>query len=207
MPNAKVHPVNEICIIVRGGEPEYRRVSRTRGLVADFVPYPDSESPYDLLNVQNRQLVTDWNGDWSSLPDGMYKFALKVPQSVRIDEVQNLHEMYELVANAFASRQVLMAFPRYWELLGFVMSKRTRERIFEPAYLDLMQQHAKAMEERFNRPWILVWLNFCFALRSILLVAECWRVAGFTVAIGFVLKCLPAGLKDAIRELWISLLR
>ena len=162
---------------------------------------------------QMHQLLPSWDGQWTSLGDGRYVLAADAgitenviamdPKRVCAEVVKVRHNLRKLIAQ----RQFLMAFPRYWELLGFAMSRKTRERVFEPAYNDLLAQHAKAVEQRFNKPWTLRWLSFCFAVESIRLVFQCLRVRSCAL-LGYVaLKCLPAGLKDAVREFWLSLLR
>lgn len=97
-------------------------------------------------------------------------------------------------------------FQRVWELFGFLLSKKTRERLYEPAYDDLLLQHAKAQDPKFGK-WAVPWLNFCFTIRTIGLVFQCYRAVFTGAALAGLLKCLPPGLKQWAAETWFSLFR
>src|SRR5438045_3378088 len=60
--------------------------------------------------------------------------------------IKTLTERYD---SAFISQtKPRRSFPRLWFFLKFVMSKQTRERVFVPAYYDLLSDHLETRRER-----------------------------------------------------------
>ena len=66
-------------------------------------------------------------------------------------------------------------FPRAWELLGFVFSKKVRERTYEPARQELLVDYLE--RRRYRMKWARRWLTFAFTLRTLVLVADCVRAS------------------------------
>lgn len=76
-----------------------------------------------------------------------------------------------------------LSFPHVWDLFRFMLPKRTRERIYEPAYNDLLALYLEAQQSRYQTKWARRWLWFCFAFQSFWLVVKCYRA----LAIGSVI--------------------
>jgi hypothetical protein len=90
-------------------------------------------------------------------------------------------------------------FPRFWELLRFILGTRLRRRVFEPAYNDLLADHLMTRASRFQTPWARRWIKFCFAARTLRLIVECAAV-GLRGTVGQFI--LPQSIRDAVREWW-----
>jgi len=69
-------------------------------------------------------------------------------------------------------------YARFWRLFSFVLSPETRERVFEPAYHDLLEDFVLARRE--PRNWARRWIHFAFMLRSIVMVLDCVRASVFS---------------------------
>ncbi len=157
-------------------------------------------------------LGCQWDGEWGSVPPGMYiispeLFGFEFDQRIFDPNCRQdvfLTDCGMIVAPA-DQRQPLPAlanFPRLWELFGFLLPKTTRDRVFEPAYNDLLAQHLKAREPRFDTPGQIRWLNFCFFVRSLCLVCGCYRcLIGGTVAAA-AMRFLPADLRTFVTSLF-----
>ncbi|MFN0131997.1 MAG: hypothetical protein ACKVW3_05635 [Phycisphaerales bacterium] len=66
-------------------------------------------------------------------------------------------------------------WPRLWKLMAFLLPKETRERVFDPAHADLLDQYLLA--KRYRGKWVKRWLAFCFLVRTFVMYADCLRVA------------------------------
>jgi len=75
---------------------------------------------------------------------------------------------------AVSSAHHLPDFPRFWGLFSFVLCHETRERVFEPAYQDLLEDFAVAKRERGR--WARRWICFAFGVRTMFMVIDCIRV-------------------------------
>jgi len=106
------------------------------------------------------------------------------------------HELYIEWANT------LNGFPRLWELFGYLLRRKTRVRIFQPAFHDLLADYFETRAKRFQTPVAKWWLNFCFTFRTIGLVIECFRVTFLGGLIATLLAMIPTGVKNALAE-WI----
>ena len=91
-------------------------------------------------------------------------------------------------------------FPQCWTLLGFLFSKKTRERIFEPAQQDLLAQYAKARQFKAKRE--RCWLMFCFTVRTVGLVLSCYGLATIAAAASFAWRFVPSHVKEWIVHLF-----
>jgi hypothetical protein len=90
-------------------------------------------------------------------------------------------------------------FPRLWDLLRFVLGRRLREQVFEPAYNDLLADHLAARAAPYQTPWAQRWIKVCFGLRTARLIVECGAV-GIRSAASTLL--VPAGVCYWVREAW-----
>ena len=84
----------------------------------------------------------------------------------------------------------LLDFPRAWELFRFILSKQTRERIFDAEHEYLMAGYHRARHPRYNTPWCRLWLNFAFAWRTVALIIRCFRSAIWAAAVAAILRFL-----------------
>ena len=104
---------------------------------------------------------------------------------------ENLSVLYrDTKPDAFAFRRL--------NLFRFILDKRTRERIFEPAYEDLKQQFA--WTRQYNGKWEKRWLSFCFEFRAFVLVLESCRVMLLSAALKPFIRLIP----NAISRWWSS---
>lgn len=76
-------------------------------------------------------------------------------------------------------------YPDWWRLFSFTLPRQTREKIFEPAFNEMLRDYALARRRFQDRPRTL---NFVFGVKSIVTVCQCWRsMVGtwtFRVALG-----------------------
>jgi hypothetical protein len=63
-------------------------------------------------------------------------------------------------------------FPRLWSLLPFALSRKTRERVYEPAHQELLEDYIRACSLKGGRG-LKRWLIICFTIRSIVMVGQC----------------------------------
>jgi hypothetical protein len=134
------------------------------------------------------EVVRSKGAEWRE--QSLEQFGVGVKNYCSTLEVFKIHLMVQWQT---APRDI-SGFPLLWELFGFALRRRTRERIFEPAYQDMFAQHLKARQ--FTGKWERRWLNFCFALRTIGLVLSCWRIATWTAAITIAFRLIPANVKE-----------
>ena len=66
-------------------------------------------------------------------------------------------------------------FPRVWELFPFILGRKLRTEIYEPAHEELREDFVRA--QLYTGAWAKRWLVFAFTVRTALLVLECLRVA------------------------------
>jgi hypothetical protein len=93
------------------------------------------------------------------------------------------------------------SFPRFWELFSFVLPHKTRERVFEPHYQELLEDYL-VTRGRYRTPVAKKWLTFCFAFRTGLMVLDCLRVLLTHKALQFLLGIIP----EAVKQWWWSLM-
>lgn len=80
-------------------------------------------------------------------------------------------------------------WPRFWQLFGFCLPKKTREIVYEPGRNELLEDY-QLTRRQYRTKWARRWLAFCFTFRTVLLIADCWRVllgqGAMKVLLGFV---------------------
>lgn len=70
-------------------------------------------------------------------------------------------------------RTLFSQLPRVWELFQFLLPKKIREKVYEPAHQDLLQHHLLA--RRYRGRWSRRWLTFAFILRTVVLFLQSVR--------------------------------
>jgi len=90
----------------------------------------------------------------------------------------------------------VFGWTRFWELFKYLLPHKTREKVYEPARNELMQDYLETRKEKSKV--VRAWLNFCFTFRTVLLVADCWRCLIAQTALGWLLKSVP----EPIRRWW-----
>ena len=63
---------------------------------------------------------------------------------------------------------MLARLPRLWELFPYLLSNKTREKVYEPAKHDLEHDHVFG-KRKFRSKGARRWLTFCFCLRTVVL--------------------------------------
>ena len=69
------------------------------------------------------------------------------------------------------------ALPRIWDLMGFLLPRESRLRVYKPAIEERKLDYYEAFEANTGK-WARRWLGFCFAFRTAVLVGDCWRLSG-----------------------------
>ena len=79
--------------------------------------------------------------------------------------------------NRFRERRRSPRFvKRRLELLGYLLPHKSRKEIWEPSVEELICDWVKARRS-YRDPWERWWIDTCFYLRGLVLVADCMRVA------------------------------
>jgi hypothetical protein len=100
------------------------------------------------------------------------------------------------------------SFPKVWYLLKFLMSGHTRERVFMPAYHELVADHAESLvAQQHLGKWAQGWFRFCFTFRTLVLLLMCIAIGVRSAAAIALFALVPPGIKDAIRLWWYTTLR
>jgi hypothetical protein len=90
-------------------------------------------------------------------------------------------------------------FPRVWDLLRFCIGSKNRERLFIPAYNDLLADYLESQLPKYQTPLARRWIQCCFGVRTAWLVAQCMAV-GLRGAVASVV--VPVALREWIRNWW-----
>jgi hypothetical protein len=86
--------------------------------------------------------------------------------------------------------------PRLWRLFSYVLPRKTRRDVFEPLYNEMLADYLEA--RRYRGKWARRWLKVCFTLKTVAMVAGCFRAMVSDKLLSAVLALVPKGL----RELW-----
>lgn len=84
-------------------------------------------------------------------------------------------------------------WPRFWELFGYCLPKKTRDKVYEPGRNELLEDYLLA--RKYRTKWARRWLTFCFTFRTALLIADCWVVLARDKAVKVLLGLIPWLLK------------
>lgn len=87
--------------------------------------------------------------------------------------------------------------PRIWALFPFILSHRIRNEIYEPMRCELEEDLVRAAKYRTKRS--RQWICFCFALRTLLMIVECLRAAGWDRFTHLLLAFVPERVRAWIR--------
>lgn len=90
-----------------------------------------------------------------------------------------------------------MSWPGAWELLGFLLPKRTRIMVFEPGRNELLEDWLISRVQYTSRA-CRCWFFFCFTVRTVLLLADCWRALAADKSIQLIIGCAP----EWVRRWW-----
>jgi len=82
-------------------------------------------------------------------------------------------------------------FLHVWAVLAFAVPPRERARMYTPAAEELRADYLQSFQ-RFHGCWSRLCLRFFFALRTAVLLADCWRVLGIEKVLALVGKVAPA---------------
>jgi hypothetical protein len=63
---------------------------------------------------------------------------------------------------------------QFWELFRFLLPAKTRQEAYEPAFNDLKAEFLNSL--KFKSPSARRWLGFCFTVKTVLMVLDCFRV-------------------------------
>lgn len=85
-------------------------------------------------------------------------------------------------------------WPRFWRLFSFILGHKTRDRVFEPAHQELLEDYYTARREFRTRP-ARAWLHVCFTVRTAMLVIGCLRGMIVEAGLGWLLKAVPSRFK------------
>jgi hypothetical protein len=80
-------------------------------------------------------------------------------------------------------------FPRFWICFSYVLSARTREKVFEPAYNELLDDYLSTWKERSK--WARRWLMIAYTWRTFVMVVDCLAAASRDRAFRLVSGFLP----------------
>jgi hypothetical protein len=81
--------------------------------------------------------------------------------------------------------------PRFWRLFRYLLPPETRERVFDPAFNDLLEIHAVRCSE--SGKGAKRWLGFCFTFHMLRMVANCFGAT------------LSDKASAMLRKLWLGL--
>jgi len=96
---------------------------------------------------------------------------------------------------------VITGWPRIWDLLGYCLPKKTRTTVYDPITQELLEDYLTTRQKYRSKP-ARCWLNFCFLLRTVLLMIDCWRVLLADKTIQMLAKIVPAMIKQ-----WWTMIR
>lgn len=83
----------------------------------------------------------------------------------------------------------LPGWPRFWELFGFCLPRKTRDKVYEPCHVELLEDYQLA--RKYRTKWARRWLTVCFTFRTTVLIADCWRVLLKDGAVKILLGFIP----------------
>ena len=89
-------------------------------------------------------------------------------------------------------------FPRIWLLFSFALTKQARERVFEPACNDMLEQYM--LSRRYRTRLARAWLTFAFTVRTMLMVLDCLRAMAGDRAVHWLARVVP----NPVKRWWLS---
>jgi hypothetical protein len=89
-------------------------------------------------------------------------------------------------------------FPRFWNLFAYLLPRKVRERVYEPAHQELLEDYLTA-RKKYRTKWSRRWLTFCFTFRTVLMVLDSFRAMLGDHVVDFLVRLLP----EALRQWWV----
>ena len=136
------------------------------------------------------------------------KYMTEQRLTARADEYSWLMRLYRTVfaricvsSNGASGRQAvghIFDFMAVWKNFSYLLPRKTRERVFEPAYQDLFADHLETRRKRGK--WFRRWLTFCFVFRTVLMVGDCFRALLADRGLRFLTSLLP----EPLKRWWVS---
>jgi hypothetical protein len=90
-------------------------------------------------------------------------------------------------------------FPRWWRLFSYVLTRKTRDRVFEPAYQELLEDYLTT-RGKYRTKWAKRWLTFSYTFRTCLIVLDCLRAMLADKAIALLARVVP----EPLKRWWLS---
>jgi hypothetical protein len=90
------------------------------------------------------------------------------------------------------------SFLSLWEFFPYLLPHRVRERVFEPAHQEMLEDYL--LTKRIRGRWARRWLSFCFTFRTALMVFDCLRAMAADRGIRLLLRLVP----NPVKRWWIS---
>jgi hypothetical protein len=90
--------------------------------------------------------------------------------------------------------------PRFLRLFSYILSHKVRDRIFEPAFQEILGDFLVA-PGTYQTKWPRRWLNFCFTFRTVLMIFECLRATITDQALYSITRLAP----EPIKKWWLSM--
>lgn len=87
-------------------------------------------------------------------------------------------------------------WPYFWDLAKYALPRKTRERVYEPAHHELLEdlEESKKYKSKVAR----IGLALCFSFRTTLLFLDCWRALLTDKSFHLLIEVMPT----AITEWW-----
>jgi len=82
----------------------------------------------------------------------------------------------EKAADRIAAEAPSDGLPRFWRLFSYLLSRKSREELFEPAYNDMLQDYLETRGQ-YRTKWAKRWLKLVFTLKTVSMVCGCMRAA------------------------------
>jgi|GEM_PF-2859786 hypothetical protein len=93
------------------------------------------------------------------------------------------------------------AFPTFWRLGGYWMSRKVRERYYEPLIGEL-QLDFEDVKDDYASKWAGRWLRFCFGFRTVIIIARSIRYSSQDGALGYLGSFLPETWRTWLKALF-----
>jgi hypothetical protein len=82
-------------------------------------------------------------------------------------------------------------FGQCWEFFGILLSRKVRERVYEPAQLELEEDYLLCRRRYQGNRGAMVWVDFCFCCRTGILFVDCLRVGALGRLADMLIKGVP----------------
>lgn len=131
-------------------------------------------------------------------PDFQAWSKIVIQGSVTPPPVSNLSDDSSDSIPSYEKRQ--LSWPRIWDLAQYFLPKKIRERVYEPAHQEMLEDYLES-QEKCDTLLSKQWINLCFIFRGTILLLDCWRALLTDKSVQLLLSLVPS----QIREWWTSL--